>query len=156
MSRIDGKRIGNIGEAETLAAFVRLGVPVFTPFGDSETADLLAEFGGRAQRIQCKSSARRSKTKTSVVFQIGHRMRNGDAMVGKQYEEGEVDYFALCNRINGDIYLFPWTPDIKRNVSIVVDPVARHTKCLHYAEDFLLEKVVEEANGRAGITKKGE
>lgn len=156
MSKIDGKRIGNIGEAETLAAFVRLGVPVFTPFGDSETADLLAEFGGKAQRIQCKSSAKRSKTKTSMVFQIGHRMRNGNITVDKNYEAGEVDYFALCNRINGDVYLFPWTPGIKRNISIVVGPVARSTKSLHYAEDFLLEKVVAEANAGVGITKKGE
>lgn len=149
MSKIDGKRLGNVGEAETLAAFVRLGVPVFTPFGDSETADLLAEFGGRVQRIQCKSSGKLSKTKTSVVFQTTHKTRNGSAEVCKQYKEGEVDYFALYNRVNGDIYLFPWTSENKRNLSVVFAQPSQRQRTMHYAEDHLLERVVAEANRRA-------
>ena len=45
------KQIGNIGEARVLSEFVRLGIPVYLPFGDNEKADLIAEFDGKLNRI---------------------------------------------------------------------------------------------------------
>lgn len=55
--RMNNKRIGNIGEAKALAKFVELGIPVYIPFGDNESADLIAEFNGKLNKIQCKTTA---------------------------------------------------------------------------------------------------
>lgn len=53
---MNSKNVGNIGEAKTLAKFVELGIPVYIPFGDNEKADLVAEFNGKLNKIQCKTS----------------------------------------------------------------------------------------------------
>ena len=45
------KRIGNIGESRALFEFVKREIPVYLPFGDNETADLLAEFNGKINKI---------------------------------------------------------------------------------------------------------
>lgn len=53
---MNSKRIGNIGEAQVLNKFVSLGIPVYIPFGDNEKADLIAEFNGKLNKIQVKTS----------------------------------------------------------------------------------------------------
>ena len=45
------KRIGNIGESRALFEFVKREIPVYLSFGDNETADLLAEFNGKINKI---------------------------------------------------------------------------------------------------------
>ena len=50
------KSIGNIGEAKVLCKFVELGIPVYLSFGDNEKADLIAEFNGKLNKIQVKTS----------------------------------------------------------------------------------------------------
>ena len=45
------KRIGNIGEAAVLNKFVEMQIPVYIPFGDNESADLIAEFNGKLNKI---------------------------------------------------------------------------------------------------------
>lgn len=50
------KQLGNIGEAKTLSKFVELQIPVYLPFGDNEKADLIADFGGKLNKIQVKTS----------------------------------------------------------------------------------------------------
>lgn len=50
------KQLGNIGEAKVLAKFVELKVPVYIPFGDNEKSDLIAEFNGKLNKIQVKTS----------------------------------------------------------------------------------------------------
>lgn len=49
---MNSKVIGNIGEAITIAEFVRRGIPVYTSFGENERA----EFNGKLNKIQCKTS----------------------------------------------------------------------------------------------------
>ena len=48
--------IGNIGQAKVLSKFVELGIPVYTPFGEGYTVDLIAEFNGKLNRIQIKTT----------------------------------------------------------------------------------------------------
>lgn len=50
------KQLGNIGEAKVLAKFVELKVPIYIPFGDNKKADLIAEFNGKLNKIQVKTS----------------------------------------------------------------------------------------------------
>ena len=88
------KQIGNIGEAKVLSEFVRLGVPVYLPFGDNEKADLIADFNGKLNRIQVKTSQKiidGDKVRFSLVSSTVHR-QNG---VKHIYTEDEIDYFAF-------------------------------------------------------------
>lgn len=99
---MDTKRIGNIGEAKTLSKFVELNIPVFIPFGDNEKCDLIAEFNGKLNKIQCKTSVECKDEKIifSLVSSTFHR-KNG---VKHIYNENEIDYFSLYN-IKTDILL---------------------------------------------------
>ena len=79
--RMNSKRIGNIGEAKALAKFVELGIPVYIPFGDNESADLIAEFNGKLNKIQCKTTAAISEQSIitwnlrSIVVTTGNRYK---------------------------------------------------------------------------------
>ena len=150
MKNIDGKRYGNVGEAETLAAFTRLGVPTYIPWGDAETADMVADFGGGLKKIQCKSSRALSGSGGSIVFQVARKTRNKGGEERTGYEEGEVDYFALYNALNGEVYLVPWQGKDCRSVSLVVDTLTPRMATQRLARDFLLEKVVRKAEGDMG------
>lgn len=46
----------NIGEAKALAKFVELQIPVYIPFGDNEKSDLIADFNGKLNKVQVKTS----------------------------------------------------------------------------------------------------
>ena len=48
--------IGNIGQVKVIAKFVELGIPVFTPFGEGYTTDLIADFNGKLNKIQIKTT----------------------------------------------------------------------------------------------------
>lgn len=50
------KQLGNIGEAKALAKLVSMNVPVYVSFGDNEKADLVAEFNGKLNKLQVKTS----------------------------------------------------------------------------------------------------
>lgn len=96
------KQLGNIGEAKALCKFVSLHVPVYQAFGDNERSDLIADFNGKLQRIQVKTSEKceEGKMTFSLVSSTMHR-KNG---VKHKYTKEEVDYFALYN-IESDILL---------------------------------------------------
>lgn len=51
------KQLGNIGEAKALAKLVSMNIPVYVGFGDNERADLVAEFNGKLNKLQVKTSA---------------------------------------------------------------------------------------------------
>lgn len=89
------KQIGNVGEAIALAGFVQMQIPVYIPFGDNERADLIAEFNGKLQKIQVKTSEKceDGKVTFSLVSSTVHR-KNG---VKHVYTKNEIDYFVLYN-----------------------------------------------------------
>ena len=62
------KNIGNLGEAKVLAKFVELGIQVYTPFGDGSVVDLIADFNGKLNRIQVKSTEKDANG--ALIFSI--------------------------------------------------------------------------------------
>lgn len=99
------KGIGNIGEAKALCKFVSLHIPVYQAFGDNEKSDLVAEFNGKLQKIQVKTSEKCNEGKItfSLVSSTLHR-KNG---VKHKYTKEEVDYFALYNLETDILILVP-------------------------------------------------
>lgn len=135
------KQIGNIGEAKVLSEFVRLGIPVYLPFGDNEKADLIAEFNGKLNKIQVKSSQKiiEDKVKFSLVSSTMHR-QNG---VKHIYTENEIDYFALYNLERDKVYLVSINEEglPKNEVTIRFNPPKNQFKTF-LEEDYLIEKVL--------------
>lgn len=138
---------GNIGEAEALAAFVRLGLPVYLPFCGEDEVDMVVLLGGRLRKIQCKASRHLSKTGSSLVFRTNHlTTTQNNRRVCSPYEPGTVDYFALYNQIDDELYLVPWSVASGLSISIVIDPAARRQATMHYAADYRLEDMVQRLN----------
>ena len=137
------KQIGNIGEIKTIAKFVELGIPIYLPFGDNEKSDIVAEFGGKLNRIQVKTSCKAEDGKMvfSIVSSTVHR-QNG---VKHIYTNDEIDYFALYN-IERDVVLLisvnePELP--KSSITIrYTQPKTTNQYKLFMEDDYLLEKTV--------------
>lgn len=97
------KRIGNIGEAKVLAKFVELGIPVYIPFGENESADLIAEFNGKLQKVQVKTSTKYQEGYTN--FNLVSTCFKGNSSYHHTYDETDIDYFALYSIPLDEIYL---------------------------------------------------
>lgn len=137
------KFIGNVGEAKTLSKFVELGIPVYIPFGDNEKSDLIAEFNGKLNKIQCKTSLsiKDNKICFSLVSSTFHR-KNG---VKHVYSNDEIDYFSLYNIETNILLLIPIeTIEGMKSISFRVPfKEGKHNQFQNYNfEDFLFEKIV--------------
>lgn len=137
------KFIGNVGEAKTLSKFVELGIPVYIPFGDNEKSDLIAEFNGKLNKIQCKTSLsfKDNKIYFSLVSSTSHR-KNGIKHV---YSNEEIDYFSLYNIETNILLLIPIEIiEGMKSISFRVPfKEGKHNQFQNYNfEDFLFEKIV--------------
>ena len=92
---MNSKRIGNIGEACILAEFVKMQIPVYVTFGDLEKANLIAEFNGKLNKIQIKTSEKFKNNQFEVSLKSS-TIRHGKDYY-HTYDESEIDYFAVYN-----------------------------------------------------------
>lgn len=70
------KQLGNIGEAKALAKFVELQIPVYIPFGDNEKSDLIADFNGKLNKVQVKTSEEWIDSEKFVISLVSPEIRN--------------------------------------------------------------------------------
>jgi hypothetical protein len=135
------KSIGNIGEAKVLCKFVELGIPVYTPFGDNEKADLIADFNGKLNKIQVKTSlkAEDGKMKFDITSSTVHR-KNG---VRHIYSENEIDYFACYNIERDKIYLISVQDCANTSITIRYEkPKSNQIQGIRFEEDYLIDNVL--------------
>ena len=97
------KEQGICGEAKVLAKFIELGIPVSIPFGDNCSYDLVAEFNGKLQKTQVKSSSQTDSNCTK--FRMRKVRINRNKNVIKHYTTDEVDYYALYSTVRDKVYL---------------------------------------------------
>lgn len=139
---MNSKRIGNIGEAKVLAKFVEMGIPIYIPFGDDEKADLIAEFDGKLNKIQVKTSVK-SKNGCSIfdlTSSTAHRT-NGER---RKYLNSEIDYFALYSLDRDKIYLMKVPDDPMSAITIRFEDTKSGMKSrVNYESDFLIENVLK-------------
>lgn len=102
---MNSKRLGNIGEAKTLAKFVELEVPVFQPFGDVEKCDLVADFNGKLNRIQVKTSEKFEDSYFVVSLNSSTIRHQKDYK--HTYSSEEIDYFSIYNLESDTLLLVP-------------------------------------------------
>ena len=139
---MNSKRIGNIGEAKVLAKFVEMGIPIYIPFGDDEKADLIAEFDGKLNKIQVKTSIK-SKNGCSIfdlTSSTAHRT-NGER---RKYLNSEIDYFALYSLDRDKIYLMKVPDNPMSAITIRFEDTKSGMKSrVNYESDLLIENVLK-------------
>ena len=138
---MNSKMIGNIGEAQVLAEFVSCGIPVYIPFGDNEKADLIAEFNGKLNKIQVKTSVKTENG--SYIFSLQtsslHR-KNGQK---RSYTKEEIDYFALYNLERQKVLLIPVDDNPPKTITVRFQPKSGGGGGQsHFEEDMLLKNVL--------------
>lgn len=130
------KDVGNVGESAIIAEFVYYGIPVYLPFGDNLSCDLIADFDGKLQRVQVKtcSSIRDGK----MTFSLGSRRYNRDHV----YNELEVDYFALYCIENRTAYLLMNIEGLNdTGINLRTEPARNgQVKGIRFAEDYLFNR----------------
>jgi hypothetical protein len=93
---------GNAAEAQILAAFVRRGFDVLTPFGGGQPFDLVVHLGGSGfLRIQCKTGWLIARGCLSF------HSRSTDHGRGRQSYLGLADLFAVYLPAHDSFYLVP-------------------------------------------------
>lgn len=110
---METKRIGNVGEVLTQAELVRRGIPIYIPFGENERVDIIADFNGKLNKIQCKTSEKFENGK------IGWRLSSRTTAGCRKYTDTDVDYFALYN-IQSKIHILVPYQDLQGRSSLVI------------------------------------
>lgn len=146
MNKIDenslSKRIGNLGEIKVISKFVEYDIPVYTPFGDCEKADLVAEFNGKLQKIQVKTlvKAENGVMKFDLTSSTIHR-KNG---VKHKYTKNEIDYFACYNIARDKVFLIPIEVAPSTSISIRFEEPKNHQFNNVIMEDkFLIDNILK-------------
>ena len=137
------KRIGNLGEIKVISKFVEYDIPIYTPFGDCEKVDLVAEFNGKLQKIQVKTSvkAENGVMKFDLVSSTAHR-KNG---VRHKYTKNEIDYFACYNIARDKIFLIPIEMAPSSAITIrFEEPKNNQVKNIIVEDKFLIENILKQ------------
>ena len=136
------KEIGMIGEAKILSYFKEKGIPVSIPFGDNYSYALIAEFNGKLNKIQIKTSASEDPEKTS--FKISKTRINSFEIINKYYSQEEVDYYALYSINRQEIYLVPFKEAPLKEINIRhLPPKNNQFSKIKMDKDYLIEKILK-------------
>ena len=138
---MNSKNLGNIGEAKVLAIFVELGIPIYLPFGDNEKADLIAEFNGKLNKIQVKTSIKAEDGK--MIFDLTSSTVHRKNGVRHFYTSNEIDYIA-CYYIDRDkIFLISINDAPNTSITIRYEkPKNNQTQGIKFEEDYLIDNIL--------------
>lgn len=121
--------------------FIRLGCGVSMPYGDGEHYDFIADVDGKLLKVQCKTAQLGPDGESiDIDFRMIRKSTGGQRIVAL-YKATDIDYFATWYQ--GQTYLIPVTVGGTRKRLRFSPPPDRRYKA-SYAEDYELEKVVEE------------
>ena len=135
-SKMNSKRIGNVGEAYALARLVEMGIPVYQQFGDNEPADYIILIDNKALKVQVKSSDTYDGDK--VVFDLTsstvHRT-NGDK---HKYTTEEVDIFICYDIQTKELFLVRNSGDMSGITIRYTEPKNNQQQGINYSTNFSL------------------
>ena len=133
--------LGNIGESRVLHELVKFGIQCYLPYGDGSAVDLIADFNGKLNKIQIKTTEKLSKVKA-----MEWRITRQDGYHGNRvkYEFGTIDYFALYCLETDTVCLIPFS-DTTSKFTISIRPddykgVRRNN--MRFASDYSVEKII--------------
>ena len=134
---------GNLGEVRVLSEFVKLGIQCYLPYGAGSGVDLIAEFGGKLNRIQVKTSEhlnRAGAMEWSVTRQEGYHGNRAN------YSVSDIDYFAFYCIETDIVCLVPFDENFPvSTLSIRLDNyTGKRLSTMRFASDFSVEKIISQ------------
>ena len=136
---MNSKIKGQLSEARALYEFQKYHIPVCLPWGDNERYDMIAEFDGKFNRIQVKTS---NEEENGAICCWARSSTNHTTNKRLSSYEGEVDYFVFVNQTYDLIALVP-IEDLEGKKSIrlrLTPPANGQTKGIRYFEDYSFDK----------------
>lgn len=141
--------VGKIGEVATIKKFIENGVQVYMPVLDNTKVDLIADFDGKPQRIQVKSSSQYSgvdngATKFKLVS-VGNIFSHGIAIPKRtSYSPDEIDYFALYDCNKDEVYLIRNTESTPKEITLRYTQSSNNqSKLIRLASDYQIDRYIE-------------
>lgn len=134
-------KIGNIGECKALLEFTKLGIPCYIPYGDGNVSDLIADFNGKLNRIQVKTTEAK-RPNGALTWKIAHQAETRGFY--KSYTQNEVDYFVLYCIENDGLYIVPYSNDLpKEEIRLrLSEDIKVFSEKIKKAEDYLFCNVL--------------
>lgn len=138
--------VGKIGEVTTIKKFIENGIQVYTPILDNTKVDLVAEFDGKLQRVQVKSSSQCVGVDNGAtrfkLLSVGNTFNHGIAISKHTpYELDEVDYFALYDCNEDNVYLIKNKEGLQKDITLRhTPPTGGQIKHINYASDYQIDR----------------
>jgi PD-(D/E)XK endonuclease len=127
--------VGQRTEAIILAARVRRGYRVLTPFGTNQRYHLAIDVGDGFLRVQCKTGRLRRGT---IMFAVRSVRSNTRRTYSRTYEN-EVDLFLVCCPETDRIYAIPIEEATSSVAALRVAPTANgQAKGIRWAREYEL------------------
>lgn len=132
---------GNLGEVRVLSEFVKLGIQCYLPYGDGSGIDLIAEFDGKLNRIQVKTTESLNKAgamEWKVTRQEGY---HGNRAV---YDKNSIDYFAFYCIETDIVCLVPFDDNFPTStLSIRLDDYqGKRLNTMRFASEYSVQTIV--------------
>ena len=132
---------GNLGEVRVLSEFIKLGIQCYLPYGDGSGVDLIAEFGGKLNRIQVKTTESLNKAgamEWKVTRQEGY---HGNRAV---YDKNSIDYFAFYCIETDIVCLVPFDDNFPAStLSIRLDDYqGKRLNTMRFASEYSIQAII--------------
>lgn len=101
----DKHNIDKLGEIKTIEKFIEKDIPVYLPIIDNGV-DMIAEFNGKPQKIQVKSTSK--KDNNTTTFGLTHqtkKLNDGKYKHEKHMYDDNIDYFSLYDAVDDQLFL---------------------------------------------------
>lgn len=118
-----------------------MGIPVYLPFGDNEKSDMIADFNGKLNKIQVKTSvdAKNGNMVFSLVSSYSHRGKGENY----KYSSDDIDYFVLYNIKWDKLFLVSIDEAPKTAITIRYEKSKNNQSLnIKYEKDYLMENVL--------------
>lgn len=138
---MNSKSKGNILEARTLFEFQKYNIPVSLPWGDNERYDMIAEFNGKLNRIQIKTS---NEENNGAIKCYCRSSTNHTTNKNLSTYENDIDYFVFYNQQRDILALVPIeVVGNNKSISLRIEPTNNgQIKNIKFFNDYLFDKIL--------------
>ena len=139
---VNSKMKGQLSEARALYEFQKRNIPVCIPWGENERYDMIAEFNGKFNRIQVKTS---NEERNGAICCYCRSSTNHTTNKNLTTYEDDVDYFVFVNQTYDLIAIVP-IEEIgnKKQIRLRLQPAANgQTTNTRFFSDFSFEKMFD-------------
>ena len=138
---------GQATEAIVTAELIARDVSVLTPAYDNEPYDLVAEIEDTFYRLQIKTGYE-GKRDGTVVFRT-RSVRTKSGGYEREGYEGDIDYFAVLNVCEEEVYLVPIEDAGTATTTIRYEPAANNNRTnVNWHAEYRLDAILDRLRSR--------